>query len=348
MKKILVTGNLGYVGSEVTKFLRHKNPKSEIFGFDSGFFLGNLTHAGRPSETLLDSQFYGDTRNFPYNILNDVDVVIHLAAISNDPIGNKFEKVTHDINYTASVEIAKQAKSRGVKHFVFASSCSIYGKGGNDLKDENDIPNPLTAYAKSKVMTEEKLDLIADSNFIITSLRFATACGYSERLRLDLVLNDFVASAIASRKINILSDGMPWRPLIYVKDMAKAINWASQRPLSKGGSHLIINTGDNDWNYRIHELGNIIKKTLSNVDIEIANKTQSDDRSYRVNFNLFRELALTDFTMSNIKDVIIELYEGLKIIGFKDENFRNSSLCRLIKIQSMRDNKSINDKLMWN
>ena len=348
MKKILVTGNLGYVGAKVVKCLKTLNPTHKIFGFDAGFFISNLIFTGRPSETYLDAQFYGDTRSFPYDILDDIDVVIHLAAVSNDPIGNKFEEVTNDINYLASVELAKQSKARGVKHFVFASSCSIYGKGGNELKNENDDPYPLTAYAKSKIMTEDKLDLLADKDFIITSLRFATACGYSERLRLDLVLNDFVASAVASGKIEILSNGMPWRPLIYVNDMAKAINWASQRSISRGGVHLIVNTGYDDWNYRIFELGNIIKTCLPNVKVEVAKKIQNDDRSYRVNFQLFNELTKKSLHGSNIKDVILELYKGLTVINFDDNNFRNSNLCRLVKVQSLRDNKSMNNKLMWN
>ena len=347
MKKILVTGNLGYVGPSVIRFLRNQNPTAEIFGFDAGFFIGNLTYGGRPSETLLNAQYYGDTRSFPYDILEGIDVVVHLAAVSNDPIGNKFEDVTHNINYLASVELAKQAKNRGVKHFVFASSCSIYGKGGNNMKTEYDTPNPLTAYAKSKIMTEEKLDLLADNEFIVTSLRFATACGYSERCRLDLVLNDFVASAISSGRIEVLSDGMPWRPLISVNDMARAMGWAAQRALDNGGPHLVINTGSNDWNYRVLELGKIITDNIPNIELKIANTVQSDDRSYRVNFDKFNDLAKGYLPESKIEKVVMELWEGLKAINFHDQDFRKSTLCRLIKIEALTKNQAINNQLGW-
>jgi nucleoside-diphosphate-sugar epimerase len=151
--------------------------------------------------------------------LKDIDAIVHLAAISNDPIGNKFEEVTLDINYRASVELARRAKEAGVKSFTFASSCSMYGAAEDSARTENSPLNPLTAYARSKVLTERELEPLADGGFKVTSLRFSTACGWSERLRLDLVLNDFVAGAVASKRITILSDGTPWRPLINVKDM---------------------------------------------------------------------------------------------------------------------------------
>src|SRR5262249_34403879 len=159
-------------------------------------------------------------------ILAGVDAVVHLAAISNDPIGHAYEEVTFDVNSRASVELARLAKDSGVGSFIFASSCSVYGSADDRPRTEQSELGPLTAYAKSKVRTEQGLRDLAGSGFRVTCLRFATACGMSDRLRLDLVLNDFVACALSAKRITVLSDGTPWRPLINVADMARAIEWA--------------------------------------------------------------------------------------------------------------------------
>ena len=170
--------------------------------------------------------------------LTDVDAVIHLAAISNDPMGNAYERVTEDINYQGTLAVARAAREAGARHFVFASSCSVYGFAEDGARNEQSSVNPLTAYARSKVASEQSLAQLAGPDFIVTCLRFATACGASPRLRLDLVLNDFVASAVTSGVIKILSDGTPWRPLINVEDMARAFDWAIDRSALNGGEFL--------------------------------------------------------------------------------------------------------------
>src|SRR5581483_1059581 len=180
------------------------------------------------------------------------------AALSNDPMGNRYEEVTLEINYRASVELARRAKRAGVRSFAFASSCSVYGTADSGPRNEKSEVNPLTAYARSKVMTEADLERLADDSFTVTALRFATACGMSDRLRLDLVLNDFVAGAVASGKITILSDGTPWRPLINVEDMARAFEWAVGRPSTNGGSFVVVNTGSNRWNYQVRDLAEAV------------------------------------------------------------------------------------------
>ena len=206
-------------------------------------------------------------------------------------MGNAYEKPTLDINFKAAIDIAKKAKGEGVKHFVFASSCSVYGSADTEPRTETSEVNPLTAYAKSKVYAENDLQPLADKNFQITCLRFATACGYSDRLRLDLVLNDFVACAIADKKITILSDGTPWRPLIHVKDMARAMDWAIQR--NEGGDYLIINTGSNEWNYQVKELAAAVQRFFTDVEVNINVNAQPDKRSYKVNFDLYEKLPAT-------------------------------------------------------
>ena len=231
--KILITGNMGYIGPCLVNHLRSCYPEATLVGIDMGYFATCLSNSEILPECKADIQYFGDVRKIREDILKDVDAIVHLSAISNDPMGKTFENVTMDINHLASVELAKKAKEMGVKAFVFASSCSMYGSAEDSARTEESSLNPLTAYARSKVFTERDIEKIADDGFKVTSLRFSTACGMSPRLRLDLVLNDFVAGAIASKQITILSDGTPWRPLINVKDMARAIEWAIDRDSSE-------------------------------------------------------------------------------------------------------------------
>ncbi|MFH0758086.1 MAG: SDR family oxidoreductase, partial [Bacteroidota bacterium] len=289
--KILITGNQGYVGSVLVKALRRQYPDSELVGYDAGFFARNLTSRLYAPEIYLNHQYYGDVRNFPAHLLKGVDAVVQLAAISNDPIGNKFEEVTFDVNHRAVVDIAKKAKDQGVKRIIFASSCSVYGIADQAARSEQSDVNPLTAYAKSKVRSEKDLEPLADENMAVTCLRFATACGMSDRLRLDLVLNDFVAGAYTAEEITILSDGSPWRPLINVKDMARAIIWGIERNTGKGGNFLTVNTGSNVWNYQIKELAYGISSVLPHVKVSIDQNALPDKRSYKVDFGLFEKLA---------------------------------------------------------
>jgi nucleoside-diphosphate-sugar epimerase len=286
-------------------------------------------------------------RQFPQEILNGVDSVVHLAGISNDPIGNRFEEVTLDINYRSSVDLAERAKEAGVKSFVFASSCSMYGAADDSARTEESLLNPLTAYAKSKVLTEKGLKPLASERFKVTCLRFSTACGWSDRLRLDLVLNDFVACAVASKKITILSDGTPWRPLINVRDMARAIDWAIDRKVNNGGEFLAVNIGSDEWNYQVKDLAEAVAKLIPGIDVSINKDAQPDKRSYRVNFNLFKTLAPNHQPAVSLIESIKELKTGLEAIGFKDEDFRNSRYMRLKVLIDLQEKGLMNQKLQW-
>ena len=345
--RILITGNLGYVGAELSKYLRTQHPAAYIAGYDLGYFQQCLTTDGFAPERVLNAQYYGDVRNFDENLLKGFEQVIHLAAISNDPIGNKFEQVTFDVNFQSSVDIAQKAIRQGVKHFVFASSCSVYGAAGDAAKTETSELNPLTAYAKSKVKTEEALSKLDSGNTVITCLRFATACGISDRLRLDLVLNDFVASALTSKKISILSDGTPWRPLINVKDMARAINWGITRESNTGGKFLICNTGSNSWNYTVKELAEHVQNHFTDITVSINLDAPPDKRSYRVNFDKFTSLANGFTPEYDINKTIEELKTGLSSIHFNNVNFRNSSLMRLNVLNKYLDNHQLDLHLNW-
>lgn len=344
---ILVTGNMGYVGPVVVRHLRNTFPTARLTGVDAGFFANCTTCFDLLPECRLDQQIFTDVRHLPQEMLKGVDVVVHLAAISNDPMGNKYEEVTYEINHRASVTLARQAKVAGVKSFIFASSCSMYGASKDSARKETDCLNPLTAYARSKVLTESELATLADATFVVTSLRFSTACGMSDRLRLDLVLNDFVACAVATGRISILSDGTPWRPLINVKDMARAIEWALTRPLSVGGDYLAVNVGSEDRNYQVREIAEQVARLIPGVKVEINPDAQPDKRSYRVNFDLYRELAPDHQPVYDLAASIAELQEGLLEMGFKDPDFRSSRLMRLNHLTHLLDLGKMNEKLYW-
>ncbi len=343
--KILILGNMGYVGSVVIQHLRKVYPSAEIAGFDTGFFASCLTHTAYLPECELNHQYFGDVRDFPDEILKDVDAVVNLAAISNDPMGKCFEKVTMEINYTACINIARRASALGVKSFVFASSCSVYGATKGKANESSNV-NPLTAYARSKVYAERDLRLLATDDFAITCLRFSTACGMSTRLRLDLVLNDFVACALSSHQISILSDGTPWRPLIDVSDMALAIEWAIGRSTSPG-MFLAINVGSEAWNFQVKQLAEAVASVIPDVTISIAPSNVSDKRSYEVDFSLFKIMAPHHQPQRNLVSTIKNLRDGLTSMNFKDTGFRDSNLIRLKALTTLQGQEQLTDDLRW-
>jgi UDP-glucose 4-epimerase len=345
--KILITGNMGYVGPSVAKYLRKARPDAILHGFDNAYFAHCLTGAPVFPERDLNEQFYGDVRAIPLEMMSGYDAVVQLAAISNDPMGNQFEDVTFDINQNTTISIAKAAAKAGVRKFVFASSCSVYGIAQGPARKESDPLNPITAYAKSKIGAERELVKI-DTDMVVTSLRFATACGMSDRLRLDLVLNDFVACAISRGEITVLSDGSPWRPLIDVADMARAIDWAIDRPADNGGRYLVVNAGSNDRNYQIRELANAVAAANPGTRVSINTSAPADSRSYRVDFSLYRLLAPDHQPIVDLNQSIRNLMAGLKRMNFKDVDFRSSDLMRLKVLQGHIDNARLSAELRWN
>ncbi len=345
--KILITGNMGYIGPSVVDQLHGSYRDAELIGLDSGFFAHCLTGASMLPEVRIHKQIFGDVRKITSETLKDVYAVIHLAGISNDPIGNTFAQATDEINYLSSIQLAKLSKEMGVKRFIFASSCSVYGFAEGGPRKENDELNPLTAYARSKIGTEKGIAGLASNDFVITSLRFATACGMSERLRLDLVVNDFVAGAVVSKKIDILSDGTPWRPLIHIKDMARAIDWGVGRNASNGGAFLAVNTGSDDWNYKVKDLAEGVAKVIPGVHISINKDAVPDKRSYQVNFELFRRLAPKYQPQIDLTETIRGLKDGLENMKFKNSDYRNSDFMRLKVLTGFRASNQLNDKLEW-
>lgn len=347
MSKILVVGNLGYIGPVLMKHFHQTHANTQLVGFDTGFFENCFINHLADRLSQADQQFYGDVRNFDESLLKGVSSVVYLAAISNDPMGNVFEQQTLAINQKAAIDIAKLAKTNGVESFIFASSCSSYGFGGDAAKSENDDVNPLTAYAKSKVFAEQQLEDLADNSFAITALRFATACGASPRLRLDLVLNDFVASAVINSKITILSDGSPLRPLIDVHDMAKAIDWACQRQPQNGGAFLRLNTGSNDWNFSVLEIAQKVQDVFPEIEISINRDAEPDKRSYKVDFTLFKNIAGSYYPARSLEQSIEEIATCVQSSNINLSDFRSSHLMRLNVLKQLQESNRLDNDLNW-
>jgi UDP-glucose 4-epimerase len=344
--KILITGNLGYVGPAVIKRLRQDHPDAWLHGYDDAFFAHCLTNARVLPERHLDRQSYGDVRLIDPAFLKGFDAVVHLAAVSNDPMGASFADVTRAINQDASVAIAKAASAAGVGHFVFASSCSVYGIAEGGPRREEDPLNPITAYASSKIGTEQALAEL-EGDMTVTCLRFATACGMSARLRLDLVLNDFVACALSTGAITVLSDGTPWRPLIDTQDMARAIAWAVQRPASHGGRYLVVNAGTSTGNYQVRDVAHAVARAVPGTAISINTAARADCRSYQVDFSRYAGLAPDHQPKVSLDQSIAELIEGLSGMGFADPDFRNSPMIRLRVLQDHIAAGRLSDTLTW-
>ncbi|MDO6416177.1 SDR family oxidoreductase [Sphingomonas sp. BIUV-7] len=345
--RILITGNMGYVGPVVVAHLHETMPDAELIGYDTGFYAANLINARPLPEHVLARQEFGDIRDLPARLLSGVDAIVHLAAISNDPMGQRFEDETIEINQSASVRLAQLAADAGVGSFVFASSCSIYGFAEGEPRREEDDLNPLTAYARSKVGTERALARLDNAaGMTITCLRFATACGASPRLRLDLVLNDFVASALLNGEIKVLSDGTPWRPLIDVADMARAVEWAVLRRPERGGRFLAVNTGSDSSNRQVATLARAVADIVTHTTISINSDAPPDKRSYQVDFGLFRALAPNHQPRVDLSVSIAALLTDL-IASRLPEPVLRATTVRLRNLEEHLDTGRIGDDLRW-
>ncbi|MCB2117115.1 MAG: SDR family oxidoreductase [Rhodobacteraceae bacterium] len=340
--KILLIGHRGYIGPVAAQHLARALPGAEVHGIDANWFKGSEA-SGFP-EAAFASQRQADVRDLGPADFAGFDAVVALAAVSNDPIGKEFEDATADINSAAVLKAATAARDAGVKRFVFASSCSMYGAGSDSFRKETDTLNPLTAYAKSKVATEEGLAPLATGDFMVTSLRFATACGASPMLRLDLVLNDFVATALRTGKIEVLSDGSPWRPLIHVEDMARAIEWGVSRT---GDKFVAVNVGSQAWTWQVGQLARDVAEVLGGVAVEINTAAQPDKRSYRVDFSRFQALAPNHQPQKDFATAVRELAEEVRAIDFAGAQVRESRFIRLNILRGHVSAGRLDGALRW-
>lgn len=344
--KILITGNQGYIGTKLTEYF-YKKTNYKICGLDTGYFKKCITADNY--KKLKFKQIHKDIRTIKKDDLNEVDTIVHLASISNDPIGNEFKKITNEINLKASKKLFKLALNTGVKKFVFASSCSIYGASGKQKRKETNELKPLTAYAKSKVKFEEYLKKNSSKNLKSIILRFATACGDSDRMRLDLVINDFVTKAFLFKKIILLSKGTSYRPFISTNDMCRSIHWASDYQSKKNVE--ILNAGSDKMNFKISDLAKTIAKQIKGTKIYINENAKRDKRTYRVDFSKFKKLSGKYYPKDNLESVIRVILQqcrkSSKIKLLKEKNFYSSNLIRLSYLKKLIKTSKLNDNFYY-
>ena len=339
--KILVTGTDGYIGILLASILQKRG--HSVTGLDTGYYRSGLLYGEvEKSHPMIRK----DIRHITEQDLIGYDAIVHLAELSNDPLGQLNPKVTFEINHLGSVDLARKSKRVGVPRFIYASSCSVYGVDINgDIKTEISETHPQTAYAQCKVLVERDVLEMADKGFSPTFLRNATAYGPSPRMRFDIVLNNLAGLAWTSHEVKLISDGKPWRPLVHITDICEAITCVLEAPRNLVHNE-IFNVGSTSENYQIRDIANIIAEVFPESRISFG-QTDSDNRSYRVSFDKIHQ-CIPDFRCRyNVQMGAVELRNLFEQIELSKKTFNKSPFTRLKQIKELIANQEVNERLFW-
>lgn len=338
--RVLLTGHKGYIGAVLAPMLLKSG--HEVTGFDSDLF-----ESCTFGEGLVEiPQIRKDIRDIEISDLEGFDAVLHLAGLSNDPLGDLNPNLTYEINHLASVKIAELAKKAGVKRYIFSSSCSNYGAAGDEPLTEQSAFNPVTPYGASKVKVEQDVSKLADDKFCPTFLRNATAFGVSPRLRFDLVLNNLVAWAYTTGKVHLKSDGSSWRPIVHIEDISRAFIAVLQAP-EELVNNQAFNVGRNEDNYRIRDLATIVSETVPDCEIEISDNAVADKRNYRVDCSKIQRVLPEFKPVWSARKGAQELYEAYKRLGLTLEEFEGPKYQRIGHIKKLLSSGRLSQDLRW-